>query len=553
MHLLSALAAGIPSAAGGYASIHARGTSQAASYYSTFEGESHLTSGDDLELDSEGSAIAYVNELVDVYVYDATGTLVRQFTDGVTANVVEYKGQSFTGTDYDTLAQAAGNPITVEAVLNKWFDQSGDVDFKVKVGSTTKALPSWLGALEGLLFNVKDPTYGAVGDGTTDDGSAIASAVAAAVAAGGGTVFFPPGTYRVTSAVTVSASVNLLGLGPNASVLTIDHANENLLGVSASTYYHTRISGLRLTAAQTNTGQMIAVNSIAKPIVENCYIGGANCTGNALVEAAAAANYAVIENCTFNVGGAAGAAIDCSSTTGRWKVRRCRFITPVSCTPTNDGIVYGTKIDLVDCEFDITATTTGTLSCFTASSTTLDGEMRGNYISASGGATLKGYSLGTPIAGSKFFESETRCPGYTISTFTLYSYTATGWTSGTIPDNMQIDLRTRESRRITYENDDEDLNFDWKNYGRIDWHKTGTTAITLISTTFFPLEGTRARLTVWADGGAIGSVAGAFGGASSSLTDTQYNTWLIEAQRYDDAGNKEARVAVISELFDHNT
>ncbi len=49
------------------------------------------------------------------------------------------------------------------------------------------------------FFNVKN--YGAVGDGTTNDIAAITAALDAAEAAGGGTVYFPAGTYRVTSSV----------------------------------------------------------------------------------------------------------------------------------------------------------------------------------------------------------------------------------------------------------------------------------------------------------------------------------------------------------------
>jgi len=46
-----------------------------------------------------------------------------------------------------------------------------------------------------LAFNVKDAAYGAVGDGATDDISAIQTACTAASTAGGGTVFVPKGTY----------------------------------------------------------------------------------------------------------------------------------------------------------------------------------------------------------------------------------------------------------------------------------------------------------------------------------------------------------------------
>lgn len=55
-----------------------------------------------------------------------------------------------------------------------------------------------------------DPrVYGAVGDGSTDDTSALSSAVAAASAAGG-MLIIPPGTYKITS-LTISVPVAFLG------------------------------------------------------------------------------------------------------------------------------------------------------------------------------------------------------------------------------------------------------------------------------------------------------------------------------------------------------
>src|ERR1700691_5533219 len=61
----------------------------------------------------------------------------------------------------------------------------------------------WLGFIgyapttSALVFNVK--SYGALGNGTTDDTVAIQTAYTAAAAAGGGIVFFPPGTYLVAA------------------------------------------------------------------------------------------------------------------------------------------------------------------------------------------------------------------------------------------------------------------------------------------------------------------------------------------------------------------
>jgi hypothetical protein len=49
------------------------------------------------------------------------------------------------------------------------------------------------------VYNVKN--YGATGDGTTDDYTAVSNAISAAYTAGGGTVYFPIGTYRINSQI----------------------------------------------------------------------------------------------------------------------------------------------------------------------------------------------------------------------------------------------------------------------------------------------------------------------------------------------------------------
>lgn len=62
------------------------------------------------------------------------------------------------------------------------------------------------------VFNVTSPLYGAEGDGTTDDTTAIQAAMTAAALVNG-TVFFPRGTYKTTAALTMASTVTLLGEG----------------------------------------------------------------------------------------------------------------------------------------------------------------------------------------------------------------------------------------------------------------------------------------------------------------------------------------------------
>jgi hypothetical protein len=100
---------------------------------------------------------------------------------------------------------AATNPVSDGAVVPI-----------VDGGVTKKATIAQLGE----MVSVK--AYGATGDGTTNDTAAIQAAIDYVYGAGGGTVYFPPGTYRVTSIVrnwTNPITVNIKGSGKRSTVL----------------------------------------------------------------------------------------------------------------------------------------------------------------------------------------------------------------------------------------------------------------------------------------------------------------------------------------------
>ncbi len=62
-------------------------------------------------------------------------------------------------------------------------------------------------------------SYGAQGDGTTDDTNAIQAAIDAANSRDGGTIVFPAGTFLVTQALTIYSKIVFRGAGLRASVL----------------------------------------------------------------------------------------------------------------------------------------------------------------------------------------------------------------------------------------------------------------------------------------------------------------------------------------------
>lgn len=72
--------------------------------------------------------------------------------------------------------------------------------------------------------------YGAQGDGTTDDTASIAAALSRAAALGGATVFVSPGTYKISSTLTLSPGVALRGASSLSSVLKLaDGANCDII------------------------------------------------------------------------------------------------------------------------------------------------------------------------------------------------------------------------------------------------------------------------------------------------------------------------------------
>jgi hypothetical protein len=88
--------------------------------------------------------------------------------------------------------------------LDSGYVTGGDVN------KVAQALLDLRSELRAVSFNVKH--YGAIGDGVTNDTTAVQAAADAAEAAGGGTVFFPPGTYLVNG-VDLPTKVRFLGSG----------------------------------------------------------------------------------------------------------------------------------------------------------------------------------------------------------------------------------------------------------------------------------------------------------------------------------------------------
>lgn len=115
---------------------------------------------------------------------------------------------------------------------------SAPVDTAFVSGTTITS--DWLNGVNDTVINlnntkkvsVKDAQFSVVGDGTTDDTLAIQAAINS-LSATGGSVYFPPGTYKISSELTLSDDgVVLIGSSRNASRILQVTSNAKILNIS---------------------------------------------------------------------------------------------------------------------------------------------------------------------------------------------------------------------------------------------------------------------------------------------------------------------------------
>lgn len=167
------------------------------------------------------------------------------------------------------------------------------------------------------VFNVK--TYGAVGNGVTDDSNAILAALAAASAAGGGVVQFPAGTYKITKTLFVPANTTLQGFSKFSTTIiaannttTFTGGNPNamiMLNANNSSVENLTIDG----NMNNNTSGVYVAIGQSQPttnlIIQNCTIQNSINTSILLLPNSATTQNVIIRNNTILNSGWDG--IDC--------------------------------------------------------------------------------------------------------------------------------------------------------------------------------------------------------------------------------------------------
>lgn len=120
----------------------------------------------------------------------------------------------------------------------------------------------------GAFTNVKQ--YGAQGNGTTDDTNAIQSALNS-----GGTIYFPPGTYLISSGLTAT-DVNIVGAGSNTTTIKANITSGtalSLVNTSNATIQNIAIQGTNTAYDTSNTsvGLLIQGDSSTASLMTSAY------------------------------------------------------------------------------------------------------------------------------------------------------------------------------------------------------------------------------------------------------------------------------------------
>ncbi len=118
--------------------------------------------------------------------------------------------------------------------------------------------------------------FGAVGDGVADDAAAIQAAIDS-LDVRRGVVFFPPGSYRITSTITIGGGITLLGsAGSNSPSMATEIKNDGT-GVAITTTDEARFWAIRNLAINGNANSSHGIQTgvgASNYTIENVYVSG---------------------------------------------------------------------------------------------------------------------------------------------------------------------------------------------------------------------------------------------------------------------------------------
>jgi hypothetical protein len=290
-----------------------------------------------LTLNAGGQGTIYCLEPVRVIVKDSTET-ITYYDDIAPLNRHDSVYVTSPGIN-------GGVETTLEAVLATATTSLGSAfQYKESSGATARSYVDWLGE---TVVSVKD--FAAVGDGSTDDTVAIQAASDRVKARGGGWVYFPKGTYKISSALTVdTVGVCWKGSG-RTSIIKNFGTTTAAVSINAGSAIDSKIiiKDLAITASTTSSGAALTVANGNRIRIEGVAVA-LHRTGISV----SAVSEAVVIGCTLESTDDNAAASGITVGT-RGRVDNCNLI---SGTTNGTGITLGTDARALDCYVEKFAT-----------------------------------------------------------------------------------------------------------------------------------------------------------------------------------------------------
>jgi parallel beta-helix repeat protein len=179
---------------------------------------------------------------------DGTIYIGEPNTNTVTNQIQVYWDKDLTIPAPQPIKTIAGYPSNNGTPSQLFVDRFYSIFVSDKNGQLVFSSP-----LAGNIESVSVLDFGAIGDGVADDSAAIQAAVDAT----NGSVYFPPGTYRLKTAITLKSDITLFGDG-EPSVLLKDAAATGLTrdmifrSVGTSTIQDVNFERLKFTTEQSS-------------------------------------------------------------------------------------------------------------------------------------------------------------------------------------------------------------------------------------------------------------------------------------------------------------
>lgn len=232
-----------------------------------------------LTLDAAGRGTAYLKVASRIEVQEAvtfTQIAISDRANTVNAKQVEIENATVIGTDLVGGGQVLGGRTDLDTQITAMAASTGGSSFNYKESSTATAR-TLQAAIGGGEITFQD--FGALGDDSADDTTAIQAAIARALVSNKA-IRVEPGTYRITAALTANAATaaGLIIRGVNRADCKIKNMGTSTAALSvdlgSAIESHVVLENFSIITNTTSSAAAIVVVNGDGPILRNLYITG---------------------------------------------------------------------------------------------------------------------------------------------------------------------------------------------------------------------------------------------------------------------------------------